>query len=212
MMVGGRVDIIGKGVNTYVDYELPLKLTLSGSSRWGQPGVKAFDTLKMMSTTLRKRNCKPTMLLMELSAADVLMNDTEYKDMLNNLRMEVGQIAPGPITDLFEKAQYCGKLKWPGIGELDMYTYDGTYKNEYNAETPYLDSGRVLMLSAEATQNRLIYGAVTFKQNGVVYTVEGRYVPQIFDDDRAGTQTILVTSRPLPAPYQADSWWTAKVL
>ncbi len=213
MMVNGRVDIIGKGVNTYVDYELPLKLTLSGTSRWGQTGVKAFDVLRMMSKTLRKRSHKPTGLLMDMSVADVLMKDEEYKAMLDNLRMEMGQIAPGPIVDLFQAAQFFGKIKYPGIGELDLFTYDGTYKNDQNREVPYLDEGRILMLSDEATQNRMLYGAVTvMDESGKFVTVEGRYVPEYYTDRRTKTQTVMVTSRPLPAPYQSDSWWSAKVL
>lgn len=216
MMVHGRVDIIGKGVNEYVDYELPLRLTLSGADRWGQPGVNRFDTLRMMSQTLRKRNSSPTLAIMELSVAKSLMADAEWKEMLDNRRMEMGMIAPGPVTNIFEAAQYFGQIKREGIGIIDLFTYDGTYKNENNEEVPYLDEGRILLCSADAMQNRMFFGAHTFMDADTkqFMTVEGRYTPQIFHDPRAGsgTMTTMVTSRPLPAPYKVDSWWSAKVL
>lgn len=212
MMVNGRVDIVGRGVNEYVEYDLPLKLNLAGTSRWGQGG-KAFEDLRYMAQILMKRNYKPTMLLMETGVADVLIKETEWKEMLDNLRMEMGQIAPGPMNDIYETAQFFGKLKWAGIGELDLFTYNGTYKNDEGEEEGYLDEGRVLMLSAEAMQNRFMYGCVTFmdEQSRRIMSVEGRYVPQIFTDARAGTQTVMVTSRSMPAPFKSDSWWTAKV-
>ena len=69
------------------------------------------------------------------------------------------------------------------------------------------------MLSAEAMQNRLMYGAETIvDENENCITVEGRYVPEFFVDRRHRTFTVLMTSRPLPAPYKSDSWWSAKVL
>ena len=213
MMVTGRVDIIGKGVNTYVDYNLPLRLTLSGTDRWDQ--ANPFETLQMMSRTLRKRNYNPTMVVVELSVAQIFIQNFEiWKTWLDIRSADIGQVAPGPVTNIFDAAQFFGQIKWPGIGILDLYTYDGTYKNAEGKETPYLDTGRILMLSAEATQNRLMYGAETIidQETEQWMTVEGRYVPQFFVDVRARTQTVMVTSRPLPAPFMSDSWWTAKVL
>jgi len=221
MMVTGRVDILGKGVDNYVDYGLPLKLTLSGADRWGQSGVSIFKDLVDWATVLRKRNYNPDMLLMDLSVANVFLKDEDYKTMLDNLRMEMGRIAPGPVNDLFETAQFFGQIKWPGLGVLDVYTYCGTYKEEVRKpdgtigyeERPYFDEGRVLMLTPEARQNRILYGAETIipEDSTEPVTVEGRYVPEVFTDRRAKTKTFLVTQRAMPAPYKDDSWWTAKV-
>lgn len=213
MVVNGRVDIVGKGVKTYVDYELPLKMTLAGTDAWNQPGAKPFENLIKWANTLRERNYNPDMLLMEQSVADVFMKDETFLKMLDNLRMEMGQIAPSPITEIFKTAQFFGKIRWVGLGELDLYTYSGTYKNEANEKTPYLDRGRILMLTPEARQNRILYGAETIVDENTeqVITVEGRYVPEAYTDRRAKTRTIFVTSRAMPAPLQADSWWTVNV-
>lgn len=213
MMVTGRVDILGKGIDTYVDYELPFRFSLSGTSRWGESGVRPYKKLYEMSTALRKRGYTPNALLMELSVAEIILKDEEIAKHLDNRRFEMGVISPGPISDLFGDAQFFGTIAYPGLGVLDMFTYDGTYKNDQNKEVPYLDEGRILMLTNESRQNRLLYGAVTFmdEQTRRIETVEGRYCPQIFTDARAGTQTVMVTSRPMPAPFKADSWWSGKV-
>lgn len=213
LMVGGRIDIVGKGVDAYVDYDLPLRLTLSGGSQWGQSGVKPFDNLTEWATALRKRNYNPDMILMDLSVAQLFLDDADYKAMLDNRRMEMGQIAPGEMLDIFETAQYFARFQWPGLGVLDAYTYSGTYKNDQNVETPYLDHGRLLMLTPEARQNRILYGAETIVDENTdeVITVEGRYVPEVFTDRRAKTRTFMVTSRAMPAPFQADSWYSVKV-
>jgi len=223
LMTTGRVDILGKGVDVYVDYDLPLKLTLAPSDQWGAPGIRPFKDLIEWATKLRKRNYNPDMLLMELSVADIFMNDPDYRAMLDNTRMEMGRIAPGPVNDLFQTAQYFGQIKWPGLGVLDLYTYAGTYKKEVKdpitgvityEEAPYLDEGRVLMLTPEARRNRILYGAETIVMEGSeeVVTVEGRYVPEIYTDRRAKTKTYMVTQRAMPAPFKDDSWWTVKVL
>ena len=215
MMVHGRVDIIGKGVNRYVDYNLPLKMTLLGSDRWNQSnGDPIFKSLQEMSRVLRKRGHKPTALLMELSVANIFIKNFEaWKSWLDISRADLGRLEPGPVTDMFKEAQFIGQIKYPGIGIIDLYAYDGTYKDENNNEVPYLDEGRVLMLSEEALQNYMLYGAVTvIDENDKFITVEGRYVPEFFTDRRAKTQTIKMTSRPMPVPRKNDSWWTAKVL
>ena len=221
MMVTGRVDIIGKGVDVYVDYELPLKLSLSGTDRWGQTGVRPLKDLTEWATILRKRNYQPDMLLIELSVADIFLQDADYMQMLDNQRMEMGRIAPGPVADLFESAQYFAQLKWPGLGVIDVYTYCGTYKQEVKdpsgaityEERPYLDDGRILLLTPESRQNRVLYGAETIIPEGSdrPITVEGRYVPEVYVDRRARTKTFLVTQRAMPAPYKDDSWWSIKV-
>lgn len=213
MMTTGRIDILGSGVNAYIDYELPLKLSLSGTARWGQSGVKPLDTLTMMAKALRKRNYTPNGLLMELSVSKVFLQDEDIKEYLDNRRFEMGIIKPGELNDQFGSAQYFGTFAYPGLGILELYTYDGTYKNDENKETPYLDEGRILMLTNEARQNRILYGAYdVVDENEQVLTVEGNYVPEDFVDRRAKTFTTMVTSRPMPAPYKGDSWWTAKVL
>ena len=213
MMVSGRVDIVGKGIDTYVDYELPLKLVLSGSDRWNQSGAKPFNDIAYWSKILRERNYNPRFALMELSVTDIFLKDDTFKAMLDNQRMEMGRIAPDQVTNIFDQAQYFGQIKWPGIGILDLYTYDGTYKNDQNAVTPYLDEGRFMLLSDASQQNRILYGAETIVDENTeeVITVEGRYVPEVYTDRRAKTRTIFVTSRAMPAPFQYDSWWTVKV-
>lgn len=212
MMVTGKIDIIGLGINAYVDYNLPFKLTLSGTDRWDSGG-KPLDTLADMAKKLRTRGYTPDSLLMELSASKALLDDAEIQKYLDNRRFELGLIKPGALNDQFEQAQFFGTLAYPGLGMLDLYTYDGTYKNDENVETPYLDTGRILMLTREARQNRPMYGAYSFVDDKEqIVTVEGNYVPEIFVDRRAGTLTTRVTSRPLPAPFKYDSWWTATVL
>lgn len=213
MMVTGRIDVEGAGIKAYVDYELPLKLTLSGTDRWGQAGVKPLETLRSMTKTLRERSYTPTMLLMEQSVADVFLKDDEIKEFLDNRRFEMGLIKPGELNDQFGAAQFFGTFAYPGLGILDLYTYDGCYKDAENKIIPYLDEGRVLMLTNESRQNRILYGAYSFMDEGYnVQTVEGRYTPEFYPDRRARTFTSMVTSRPMPAPYLNDSWWTAKVM
>ena len=217
LMTKGRIDILGRGIDAYVDYDLPLNLVLSGTDCW-DAGGDVFGTLKMMSQTLRRRNYNPNMVLKTSKVMDVLMKDPTYREMLDNLRMEMGQIAPGPITDVFETAQYFGKIKWPDIGHLDIYTYDGTYKQWNEAtqeyvEGPYLDEGRLLMLTNEAAQNKFIHGLYTYMdENHNFVSDAGRYIPEWMGDREAGTLTLRVTSRPLAVPYKVDSWWTAAVL
>ena len=212
-MVQGRVDITGKGVNLFVDFGLPFKLTLSRASRWGQPNVDFMKNLVDWSTNLRKRGYNPDMLLMDLAVADIFLNDERIKPMLDNQRMFMGQIAPGPIKDLFGSTQYFGELRWPGLGVISLYTYVGTYKNDKNEEVPYLDKGRLLMLTPESRRNRVFYGGETiYDENETPIHVEGYYIPEIFTDRRARNKTFMVTQRALPVPFQYDSWYTVNVL
>lgn len=213
MMITGRIDIIGKGVNHYVDYELPLLKTLAGTSTWSSAGVNPFDDLIEWAIVLLERGYTPTDVIMERSVANIFYENADLMSKLDNRRLELGLIKPAAHTDPYTKPQYFGTFAREGMGVLDFYTYDGTYKNDEGKVTHYLDKGRVLMLTNEARQNRMLYGAYTFiNENDQFQTVEGRYCPEIFTDRRARTQTIMVTSRPLPAPYQSDSWWTVKTL
>lgn len=100
MMTMGKIDIIGLGVNAYVDYNLPFKLTLSGTDRWGSGG-KPLETLADMAKKLRTRGYTPDSLLMELSASKALLDDPEIQKYLDNRRFELGLIKPGALNDQF---------------------------------------------------------------------------------------------------------------
>jgi hypothetical protein len=207
MMVHGIIDLTGKGISGHIDFELPLKISLSGTSAWGQPGVDHMNDLVDYATKMRKRGHEPDMILMDLAVANVFLNDERLVKMLDNTRMNMGEIAPGPLTDLFETAQYFGTISWPGLGQIALYTYVGTYKNSAGEETPYLDEGRLLLCSQRSRQNRTVYGGeILFDEKDNPIFVEGRYIPEIFVSKKDRTKEIFVTSRGLPIPAQDDSW------
>ena len=117
-IVTGTIPIVGEGVNETIDFGLTNKKTLTGDNKWG--GTKA-DILGNLGdwtdAVLHGGFANVDTIIMGKTAKAKFFADANVQKMLDNRRMNLGEIAP---RDLPNGVKYLGHLNDPS---LDMYVY-----------------------------------------------------------------------------------------
>jgi hypothetical protein len=96
-----------------------------------------------------------------------------------------------------------------------MWTHNWTYADKNNDRHRYLPAGYMLLISPQAKQNKMGYGAWLGKdpQTREWKWYQGEYFQQYDDTKIDPPRDILtVTSRPIAIPGNIDSWYVFKVL
>ena len=88
---------------------------------------------------------------------------------------------------------------------MDIYTYDESFLNDDGDEEDMVPAGTVLM-GHSSGEGQFEYGLVTQVEDKKFRTYEGRLVPKVLVDETDEVKKIRLTSRPLPRPYDVDSW------
>jgi len=212
MMLEGRVEIRNEEgtVDAFVEFEgARPPITLTGGNRWGQVGVSTHDTLIEMFNHLADDDYISRIAIMGEGAYRCIQNDPDILKKMDLLRAQFGEIRPEPQlspTSLIYKLA----LLDPAI---EIYVYRAKYTDPITKlSRRILPDNMVLMYAPEATENRMMFGAVTIiDDNNQWVRVEGRYVPERRIIKDPPTERLQVTSRPLPTPRYNASWQVAYV-
>lgn len=120
------------------------------STSWGQAGADPLGDLLSLANVIRADGLvDPDRLIFGESALTNFLRDDNVKAVLDNRRMEIGQIAP-EMRD--SGATFYGYV-WVGTYRMEIWAYPGTYKDpQTGTPTKYVDDDNVIMLS---TRTRL---------------------------------------------------------
>ena len=205
IMLGGAVDIEVEGQTINVDYAFDNKVTLSGTAKWNGTAAKIYANLKAWKKQIVKKSGKaPNIVLMATDVVDVFLADTEIQKLFDAQRMNLGIIEPKIIAD---GVTFIGRL--PELG-VEIYTYEEFYTDDEGTEQEMIPSGTVIMAARDL--GAVYYGAVTQKEKGAWITYEGTRVPKYTPDDKEEVDELRMVGRPIPAPFDVDSWLVASVL
>lgn len=208
----GKLVIKGKGVNQLVDYAFGNVTTLSPSDRW----TPTFDILGQLSTLARelhKCGVNPDMLIMGEAAANALLKNEPLLKMLDNRRVELGEIRPSQLEN---GVSYLGRILAPGVS-FDLFTYNEWFPDENDLDSngeprlkPLVDPETVIMQST-SEQNSMLFGAVTLiDKDGQFVTHMDDYVPNTWFTQKPPQRFCSISSRPLPMPHDLKSWMVLK--
>ncbi|QPA33426.1 major capsid protein [Thermaerobacillus caldiproteolyticus] len=204
----GKVDMIGEGVNQTLDFSFTNKVALSGTDKWSDPNSDPIQDLKNWRlAVIQKSGITPDMVIMASNVVDVFINHPKVKDVLDNLRIKLGQIEPRVLPN---GVTFVGSITSLG---LDIYSYDEWYfdEEEQNEKT-MVPAGTVAVLSTRAKFS-MLYGAVTLMgDNEQFITYEGSRIPYSWTEKNPAQRFIQLNSRPVPVPFEVDSWYVAQVL
>lgn len=89
--------------------------------------------------------------------------------------------------------------------DLDLYTYDEWFLNDEGEEEAMIPAGTVL-LGHSTGEGQIEYGLVTQMENKKFVSYEGKLVPKRWADEENEVEMLRLTSRPLPRPFDVDSW------
>lgn len=195
----------GKTIEREVDFHFDNKLALSAGDLWSSETSDPIEDLKTMKSAIVQKSGKnPDIVIMAADAVNAFIKHPKVKELFNLLNMKFGVIEPSIKID---GTTFYGKL--PELG-VEIYTYDEWFVDENEEETPMIPDGTVIMLSKDT--GKTAYGAVTQMEKEDFVTYEGTRVPKQYSDQKNDSKMLRVTSRPVPVPYDVDSWYVATVL
>ena len=89
--------------------------------------------------------------------------------------------------------------------DLDLYTYDEWFLNDEGEDESIIPPGTVLLGHSDG-EGQIEYGLVTQMEDKKFRSYEGKLVPKVWADENSEVKKVRLTSRPLPRPFDVDSW------
>lgn len=202
----GKIIVDADSFDGVIEYGFTNIEVTQSSDKWTS-SYDILGKLKEKNVELLHNGVNADMLIMGYQAAAALMSNTKIAKLMDNRRMNFGEIAPEKFA---QGVQYLGRLIDVGL-YLDLYCYADFY-NDYDHGTimPYLNTDCVIMQSSQE-KDYMLYGAVTYiDHNGEDFISSNEYVPYIVTTQDPPTRKLIVASRPLPMPAKNNSWYVLK--
>lgn len=168
-------------------------VALSGSSRWGETGVKPLSNLKSWATLTQKASGGAVRnVILGTGAAELLQDDAELESKLDNRRQATGNFELGPVAagDNDEPAVYIGS-----IGVFNFWQYAQWFEDDDGNEVEIWPEYGVGMVSS-AFRGNMAYGAILDMDALVPLS---RF-PKNFMENNPSREHLLTQSAPLPVP------------
>lgn len=198
----GKIDIQDEdeGLDIQVDFGFTNKYVLTTDQFWS---VATVDPLPLLRNTrkdiIRKTGVAPDIMVFAGDMIEDFITNKFIVEAVNKLNMKNVVIEPRVVDPALT---FYGRIQ-----ELDMdiYSYDEWFLNDEGEEEAIVPSGHVLIGHSKG-EGAIEYGAVTQIEDKKFVTYEGELVPKQYADEKNEVKMFRLTSRPLPRPYDVDSW------
>jgi len=203
----GTITVSGKGVEQVIDFGMAAdhKVTLLTTDRWSDAGSNPIGDIKTWARQISDDgDANADVLILGSGAADALLSHADVKSALDTRRIDLGFIDP---KQLAKGVIYHGTIKATGVN-IDIYEYNGSYKDAAGDTQRYIATDRVVLTSTQADFRRN-YAAIQDLEAGLVPLPI--FVKSWEEKDPSG-RVVLLQAAPLPAPHQIDAIVTAVVL
>lgn len=177
-----------------IDYQMAAgnKITLSGAANWSTlyGATPTSDApLDSLETWSELTNKNVNTILMEKSAWAVFRKFGAVKDQL-----DINYLTPEQRTGIVRSPSNNQEIEYKGsIGNFNFLVYNGSYDNDSNVKTKFLDAGRVLAFNTD-TEGAMLYGAIAEVENLVA-------TPRFFKNwvsQEPSVENLLTQSAPVP--------------
>ena len=203
----GVVTVEGEDVSDSIDFDLSGAGAKSGSSHLPVLTSTALWSDHTNSTPLVNLTAWSKIIKIDsgLVAGDVicgsdaiqdLVRNAEVKDLLDNRRINMGEIDVQKLNE--QGVKYWGYLKDPGV---DLWEYVAFYYDKVTETTvPYIGARKVVMYGAGMYAKRH-YGAI---EDVRAMVVAQRFAKSWIAEDPSA-RMVMLQSAPLMAPHQTDA-------
>ncbi|MDE7339727.1 MAG: major capsid protein [Lachnospiraceae bacterium] len=198
----GKLDVQDEeeGVDVQIDFGFTNIVVLGEDEQWT---LKTVDPLPLFSR-LRKKIIKDTGRAPDMAIfssdviKDFIQNEYVMKSM-DVLNMKNVVIEPRVVDPALTFYGRIAEL------DLDIYTYDEWFLNDQGNEESMVPTGTVLLAHSDG-EGQFEYGLVTQMEEKKFYSYEGKLVPKVWADENSEVKKGRLTSRPLPRPFDVESW------
>lgn len=182
--------------------------TYTPTAKWDAAGGKILKDLEAMIRMLTKRGLRASDLVCSPDVADTIINDAAVQKLLDNRRIEIGNVEPELLPDgaaIVARLNVLGRI-------ISVISYDLTYTDDEGNDKLYIPSGKCVLTAPGA--GRTAYGAVSQveQSDGEFHTYAGRRVPKYVSSAEGNSRTLTISSRPLMIPNNKNPFIVADVL
>lgn len=164
-------------------------------TKWNVAGGDFFGDVTAMAQQLSMRGLAVADLVLGATAAAEVLKIELVQKLLDNRRMEWGNIAP---TVNYPGVAWMGKLNFGGF-LLNVWSVYETFESEAGVSTPYFPANSALVTAPAC--GRLLYGAVTqLEPDEQFHTFAMTRVPKYVADRDNDIRKLRIVAKPLPAP------------
>jgi len=204
--VTGYIDDTATKVRTdTIDYGFDNLIDLTGGGKWNQSTSKKYDDLYEAVSLVRKAGYNPEIAILGEDATRQLLADERFTKQYMDLRFaQFGTINPQLNLANGNGYAYIGRLTELGI---DLYQYIAWYWDDTDEKLkPYIAPEKVIVGARNIGE--MVYGAITQIPEGSdnFVTIEATRVPKVTVNREHDTKKLMLKSRPLPKPFDVDSW------
>jgi hypothetical protein len=194
-------------IEQVIDFEFTQTEILSGTDLWTDASSDPYANFsEWRKQIIKECGVAPTIAVLGENAYQSLINNSKFMEKFNKFNANFGKIEPSVEN---EAITFVGKI--PGLG-LELYTYDDWYLDEDGVENPFVPANKVLL--AVAKKGGFAYGAITQidSKTQKFMTYEGEMVPKQWADTSNEQIMVRLSSRPVPKPFDVNSWLVATVI
>ena len=202
ILFDGKLDVQDEeeGVDVQIDFGFTNIIVLGDDEQWKLATVNPL----LLFGRLRKKIIKDTGRAPDIAifSSDVIHDFIENKfikesmDVLNMKNVEIKPRVVDPALTFYGR-----------IAELDIdiYTYDEWFLNDKGEDESIIPAGTVLLAHSDG-EGQIEYGLVTQMEDKKFNSYEGKLVPKVWADENSEVKKVRLTSRPLPRPFDVESW------
>jgi len=205
----GQIDIVGEGVDSTIDFLMDaghiIDKKTTETDRWSNENSSPIKQLNDAVRLIAKDSgLTANVAVLGSDAADAFIEHPLVQKMLDNRRIELGQIIPDQLPD---GVMYLGQLRRPRI---DIYTYDEYFNADGTGTvTPMVPPKKVILGSTKARTARH-YGAI--RDLKLAGSAAVRWFPKTWEEEDPSIRWLMVQSAPLVCLHQPDAFAVMEVL
>lgn len=198
----GKIDVVDEdeGVDVQIDFGFDNIVVLAVDEKWSLATVDPMILLRKLKKRIVKNTGKAPDIM--IFASDVIEDFTTnpfVEKAMNMLKYKNIVIEPRVVDPALTFYGRIAEL------DLDIYSYDEWFLNDEGEEEAMIPEGTVLM-GHSAGEGQIEYGLVTQMEDKKVQSYEAKLVPKRWVDETNEVEMLRLTSRPLPRPFDVDSW------
>lgn len=169
------------------------------------PASEKVRLLYEMAGELRKRGIKASDLLMTADVFALLLSDIEFLEFFNKAKVDIGDIKPEELPD----GVICnGRININGV-TLTMFVYDEQYEDLDGEVKAIFPEGTIAMLHPNIGET--VYAQVTYVEGKGFKSHAEKIIPRLVADEKNNMVEVQTFSRPVPYPFDWDSWLVANI-
>lgn len=198
----GKLDVVDEeaGVDIQIDYGFNNITVCGADSYWSLSTVDPLVLLKnKRKEIIKNTGTAPNVLIMASDVIEDFIKNPFVEKAMNLLKYKNIVIEPRVIDPALT---FYGKIMEL---DLDIYSYDEWFINDDEQEEGIIPEGSCLMANT-AGIGGVEYGLITQLEDNKFQSYEAKQVPKIYADAKSEVKMFRLTSRPLPRPFDVESW------